>query len=64
MGAAKHIVQDKPEFMEFHQYSVGLQIAVLRNNSEEDVLGVGTYQLKLYGGNKLLLYDALYAPRV
>jgi len=31
------------------------------NGSEEDVVGVGTYQLNLRGGNKLLLHDALYA---
>jgi len=37
---------------------------VLGNGSEEDVLGVGTYRLTLKGGNKLLLFDALYAPGV
>ena len=34
------------------------------NGSEEDILGEGTYQLRLCGGNKLLLHNALYAPRV
>jgi len=38
---------------------VGLWIVVLGIDSEEYVLGVRTYQLKFYGGNKLLLYDAL-----
>jgi len=33
------------------------------NDSEEDVLGVRTYQLKLCIGNKLLLHDAFYGPR-
>ena len=37
-------------------------ICSLENGSEEDVIGVGTYQLLLQGGNKLLLFDALYAP--
>jgi len=37
---------------------------LLVNDSEEDVLGVGIYQLRLHGGNKLLLHDALYAPGV
>jgi len=50
--------------MEFHHYPMGSQTFVLGNNSEEDVLGVGTYQFKLYGGNKLLLHDALCAPGV
>ena len=50
--------------MEFYCNSVGSQTAVLGNGSEEDVLGVGTYKLRLRRGNKLLLHDALYAPRV
>jgi len=41
---------------------VGSQIVVLGNGSEEDVLGVRTYKLRLCGGNTLLLHDALYAP--
>jgi len=40
---------------------VGSRTIVLGNGSEEDVLGVGTYQLRLHKGNKLLLQDALYA---
>ena len=43
---------------------MGSRTIVLGNGSEEDVLGVGAYQLKLRGGNKLLLHDALYAPGV
>ena len=50
--------------MEFHCYSGCSQIVVLRNDSEEDVLEVGIYQLKLGGRNKLLLHDALYAQQV
>jgi len=37
---------------------------LMGNGNEEDVLGVGTYQLILREGNKLLLHGALYAPRV
>jgi len=48
----------------FHRYLVGSQFVVLENDSEEDVLGVGMYQLLLRGGNKLLLFYALYAPGV
>jgi len=43
---------------------VGSQTVVLGNGSEADVLGVGTYKLRLRGGNILLLHDALCAPRV
>ena len=50
--------------MEFHRHPVGSRTVVLENGSEEDVLGVGTYQLRLRGGNKLLLHDALYAHGV
>jgi len=62
-GANKHIVQDKAGFVEFHPYPVGSRTVVLDNGSEEDILGVGTYPLRLRGGNKLLFYDSLYAPR-
>ncbi|KAH9608159.1 hypothetical protein KSS87_015573, partial [Heliosperma pusillum] len=37
---------------------------MLGNGSEEDVLGTGTYQIKLRGGNTMLLHDALYATGV
>ena len=50
--------------MEFHRYPMGSRTVVLGNGSEEDVLGVGTYQLRFRGGNKLLLHDALHAPGV
>jgi len=63
-GATKHIVQDKAGFVEFHRYLVGSRTVVLGNGSEEDVLGVGIYQVKLHGGNNLLLHDTLYAPGV
>jgi len=50
--------------MKFYAYPVGSRTIVLGNDSEEDVLGVGTYQLKPRAGNKLLLHDALYAAGV
>jgi len=50
--------------VEFHRYSVCSQTVILRNGNKEDVLGVGTYQLRLRGGNKPFLHDALYAPGV
>jgi len=64
MGATKHIVQDMAGFLEFHHYPIGSRTVVLGKDSEEDVLRVGIYQLKLRGGNKLLLHDTLYAPGV
>ena len=61
MGASKLIVRDRVGFVDFHWYPMGSHTIVLGNGSEEDVLGVGTYQLILQGGNKLLLFYALYA---
>jgi len=64
MGASKHIVRDRAGSMDFHCCPLGSQYVVLENNDEEDVLGVGTYKLTLRGGNKLLLFNTLYAPGV
>jgi len=47
VGASKHIVRDRAGFMEFHRYLVGTQSVLVGNGSEEDILGVGTYQLLL-----------------
>ena len=62
-GASKNIVRDKG-FVDFHRYPVGSQTVVLGNGSEEEVLEVSTYKLRLRQGNTLLLHDALYAPGV
>ena len=43
MGATKHVVQDKADFVEFHRYLAGSRTVVMGNGSEEDVLRVGTY---------------------
>ena len=39
---------------------MGSQTVVLSNGNEEHVLGVGTYKLRLRGGNTLLPHDAIY----
>ena len=64
MGVSKHIVRDRDGFVDFHRYPVGSEIAVLGNDSEANVLEVGTYKLRFPGGNTLLLHDAIYAPGV
>jgi len=43
---------------------VGSRTVILGNVSEENVIGVGTYQLRLRGGNKMLFYNALFTPGV
>ena len=37
---------------------------IMKNGAQEDVLGVGTYQLKMYTGHNLLLHDVLHAPTI
>jgi len=58
------VLNSLSQFTKFHHYPVFSPIVVLKNHSEEDVFNIGTYHLKLRGGNKLLLHDALYAPRM
>lgn len=63
-GANQHVVRDRAGFVDFHKFVAGSRTMTLGNGSEEDVLGIGTYELKLRGGSVLLLHDALYAPGV
>jgi len=63
-GTTEHIVQDKAGFVEFNRYQVDPQTVVLGNGSEEDVIRIETYQLRLCGGNKQLLHGTLYAAGV
>ena len=50
--------------MDSHLHLVDSQTIMLGNNSEEDVLGVGTYKVRLRGRNTFLLHDVLYTPAV
>jgi len=43
---------------------MGSQTIVLGDDSEENVLEIRTYHLKLYEGTMPFLHDALYVPRV
>ncbi|KAG5524057.1 hypothetical protein RHGRI_030902 [Rhododendron griersonianum] len=63
-GATKHVARDRGGFIEYRRIPVGNQSVFMGNSSAEDVLGVGTYQLKLQSGRTLILYDVLYAPGV
>ena len=40
----------------------GDRYVYLGNNARAEILGIGTYVLKLPGGGKLLLKDTLYSP--
>ena len=57
----KHISK---ECVDYKMIPTGTQYVILGNGAQEEVIGVGTYQLKLHLGCTLLLHDVLYAPGV
>ncbi|KAK2994428.1 hypothetical protein RJ640_001244 [Escallonia rubra] len=63
-GATKHVARDREGFVDYHQIPVGSKHIFMGNNSSEEVLGVGSYQLKLRTGRTLILEDVRYAPIV
>ena len=46
------------------KYQQAKKYVILGNVSQEEVIKVGTYQIKLHLGHSLLLYDVLHAPSV
>ncbi|KAK2973395.1 hypothetical protein RJ640_024823 [Escallonia rubra] len=50
IGATKHVARDREGFVDYHRIPVGSKHIFMGNNSSEDVLGVGSYQLKLRTG--------------
>ena len=50
--------------MDYKKIPTGKKYVILGNVSQEEVLRVGTYQIKLHLGHSLLLYDVLHAPGV
>ncbi|KAK2972779.1 hypothetical protein RJ640_029704 [Escallonia rubra] len=63
-GATKHVARDREGFVDYHRISLGSKHIFMGNNSSEEVLGVGSYQLKLRTGRTLILEDVRYAPTV
>ena len=64
MGATKHIAQGQTDFVNFHFYTVSSWTIILGNDSEDNILKIGTYYLKLREENALVLHDAIYALEV
>ncbi|KAK2982911.1 hypothetical protein RJ640_006325 [Escallonia rubra] len=62
--ATKHVARDREGFVDYHRIPVGSKHIFMGNNSSEEVLGVGSYQLKLRTGRTLILDDVRYAPTV
>lgn len=44
----------------FHQKAYQVYLG---NSTRDEVFGIETYQLKMWGGRKFILYDIIYAPR-
>ncbi|KAK2980404.1 hypothetical protein RJ640_014577 [Escallonia rubra] len=63
-SATKHVARDREGFVDYHRIPVGSKHIFMGNNSSEEVLGVGSYQLKLRTGRTLILDDVRYAPTV
>ncbi|KAK2979387.1 hypothetical protein RJ640_016795 [Escallonia rubra] len=63
-GATKHVARDREGFIDYHRIPVGSKHIFMGNNSFKEVLGVGSYQLKLRTGRTLILKDVRYAPTV
>ncbi|KAK2976206.1 hypothetical protein RJ640_023413 [Escallonia rubra] len=62
--ATKHVACDREGFVDYHRIPVESKHIFTGNNSSEEVLGVGSYQLKLRTGRTLILEDVRYAPTV
>ena len=52
------------EFVEYCQIPVKSRDIKVGNGASVEVLGIGTYKLKLRGGRTLLLHDLLYALEI
>ena len=63
-GATRHISVEKEGFVDYHRVPAGTQYVTLGNGTQEEVLGVGSFQLKMKNGKILLLKDVMYAPGV
>lgn len=58
-GATKQVVRACVGFIEYRRIPVESQWVYLGNSIREEVLVVGTYQLKMWTGHALILYDVL-----
>jgi len=50
--------------MDYHRVLVGTQYIMLGNDTQKEILGVGSYQLKMKNDKSLLLKHVMYATRV
>lgn len=58
------MTRDRQGFVQYRRISVGTQNLFMGYSTCEDVIGVGSYQLKLCSGRTLNLHDVFYAHGV
>nr|CAD1816959.1 unnamed protein product [Ananas comosus var. bracteatus] len=63
-GATKHVTRDRAGYVDYRRVSAGSHYVMMGNDTEEEVLGIGAYQLRLRNGRYLILHDVLYAPNI
>ncbi|WVZ89020.1 hypothetical protein U9M48_035482 [Paspalum notatum var. saurae] len=61
-SSTSHIARDHKSFTSMQTIPKGNRYVYLGTNAKADILGIGNYVLKLFGGRKLLLNDTLYSP--
>ncbi|KAL0448762.1 UNVERIFIED_CONTAM: hypothetical protein Slati_1432600 [Sesamum latifolium] len=64
IGATKHRISDRAGFVDYHRVPACGHYITMGNGAQEEVLGIGSYQLKLSTGRELLLTDVQYAPNI
>ncbi|OMO71233.1 hypothetical protein COLO4_28342 [Corchorus olitorius] len=62
--ANEHVVRDRDGFVDYPPVLASTQYVILGNETREDVLEMGSYQLRMSSGRMLLLHDILYAPEI
>ncbi|KAK4430709.1 hypothetical protein Salat_0832600 [Sesamum alatum] len=63
-GATKHVTRDRATFVDYHRVPACSHYIAMGNGTQEEVLRIGSYQLKLRTGRELLLSDVQYAPSI
>ncbi|KAK4415586.1 hypothetical protein Salat_2666000 [Sesamum alatum] len=63
-GATKYVTRDRARFVDYHQVPACCHYIAMGNNAQEEVLGIGSYHLKLSLGRELLLSDVQYTPSI
>ena len=59
-GATRHVARDQAGFVDYRKILARIHVVYMRNESYEEALGVGSYQLHLRTRRTILLHDVLY----